>query len=111
MYWVAVVAVLGSAVLGTPIFALLGGVALLSFMADDVPVAAIPVEAYRIVVSPSIPTIPLFTLTGYILAEGKSSDRLVRLFTAWFGWMPGGPGDHGDPRLRLLHHLHRGLGQ
>ncbi len=75
---------------GAPIFVVLGGVALLLFFADAVPVASIPVETYRIVVSPSLPTIPLFTLTGYILAEGGASRRLVRLFRALFGWMPGG---------------------
>jgi tripartite ATP-independent transporter DctM subunit len=48
------------------------------------------VETYRIIVSPGIPTIPLFTLTGNLLAEGKASQRLVRLFRALFGWMPGG---------------------
>jgi tripartite ATP-independent transporter DctM subunit len=58
--------------------------------ADGIPIAAIPVETYRIVVSPSIPAIPLFTLTGYLLAEGGSSARLVRLFRALFAWMPGG---------------------
>lgn len=75
---------------GAPIFVVLGGSALLLFLAEGVPIAAIPVETYTIVVSPSIPMIPLFTLTGYILAEGKSSQRLVRLFRALFGWMPGG---------------------
>ena len=54
------------------------------------PIASIPVETYRSVVSPSIPTLPLFTLTGFLLAEGGSSDRLVRLFNALFGWLPGG---------------------
>jgi len=63
---------------------------LILFFADDVPVAAIPVEAYRIVTSPTIPAIPLFTLTGFLLAEGRASERLVRLFRALFGWMPGG---------------------
>ena len=76
--------------LGAPIFVVLGGTALLLFFADGIPVASIPVETYRIVVSPSIPAIPLFTLTGYILAEGGASRRLVRLFRALFGWMPGG---------------------
>jgi tripartite ATP-independent transporter DctM subunit len=79
-----------SAVLGVPIFAVLGGLTLLLFFKDGVPVAAIPVETYRIVASPTIPTIPLFTLAGYVLAEGKASRRIVRLFSAMFGWMPGG---------------------
>ena len=77
-------------ILGSPIFCVIGGIALLLFIAEDISVAAIPVEAYRIVASPVLPTIPLFTLAGYILAEGGASGRLVRLFRALFGWMPGG---------------------
>lgn len=80
-----------SAFVGVPIFAVLGGMALLLFFRDGVPAAAIPVETYRIVASPTIPTIPLFTLAGYVLAEGKASQRIVRLFSALFGWAPGGP--------------------
>ena len=90
LVWPAIAGLVAAAVLGAPIFVLLGGAALLLFFAEGVPVAAIPVETYRIVVSPAIPTIPLFTLTGYLLAEGRASQRLVRLFRAFFGWMPGG---------------------
>lgn len=90
LVWPAVIGLVAASLLGAPIFVALGGAALVLFFADDVPVAAIPVETYRIVVSPSIPAIPLFTLTGYLLAEGRSSERLVRLFRALFGWMPGG---------------------
>jgi tripartite ATP-independent transporter DctM subunit len=88
--WIGVIGLIVSAFFGTPLFVVLGGASLLLFFADAVPIAAIPVEIYRIVVSPSIPAIPLFTLTGYLLAEGGSSARLVRLFRALFGWMPGG---------------------
>ncbi len=52
--------------------------------------AAIPAETYRIVVHPMLPTLPLFTLAGYFFAEGGASRRLVRVFRAWFGWIPGG---------------------
>ncbi len=75
---------------GATIFVVLGGAALMLFFADGVPVAAIPVETYRIVTSPTTPAIPLFTLTGYLLAEGRASERLVRLFRALVGWLPGG---------------------
>jgi tripartite ATP-independent transporter DctM subunit len=88
--WPAIVTLLVAAVFGAPIFVVIGGAALVLFFGDGVPVAAIPVETYRIVVSPLIPAIPLFTLTGYLLAEGNSSKRLLRLFRAVFGWMPGG---------------------
>ena len=79
-----------AAVLGAPIFILLGGAALLLFWGDGVTVAAIPAETYRIVASPIFPTIPLFTLAGFILSEGRASERLVRVFQALFGWIPGG---------------------
>ena len=90
LVWPGIAALILAAILGAPIFVVLGGAALLLFFGDGVPIAGIPVETYRIVVSPSIPAIPLFTLTGYILAEGRTSQRLVRLFRALFGWMPGG---------------------
>jgi C4-dicarboxylate transporter DctM subunit len=79
-----------AAVAGTPIFVVLGGLASLFFFVDVVPLASIPVEAYRIASNPILPTIPLFTLAGTILAEGKASERLARLFHALFGWVPGG---------------------
>ncbi|MFQ5935108.1 MAG: TRAP transporter large permease subunit [Acidiferrobacterales bacterium] len=82
--------ILVAALAGAPIFVVLGGVAILLFFVDAVPVASIPVEAYRIASNPILPTIPLFTLAGTVLAEGKASDRLARLFHALFGWVPGG---------------------
>ena len=75
---------------GAPLFIGLGGLAVLFFWNDAVPIAAIPVEMYRIVVSPTLPTIPLFTLAGYILAESGASKRMIEVFRHWFGWMPGG---------------------
>lgn len=88
--WITFLILVVSALAGAPIFIILGGLGLSLFIAEGVPVAALPVETYRIAVSPSLPTIPLFALTGYILAEGGASRRLVRLFRALFGWMPGG---------------------
>jgi tripartite ATP-independent transporter DctM subunit len=90
MVWPGLILLLAAAVLGAPIFVALGGTALVLFFAAGVPIAAIPVETYRIVVSPAIPSIPLFTLTGFLLAESGASQRLLRLFQALFGWMPGG---------------------
>ena len=75
---------------GAPIFVGLGGLAVLMFWSEYTPISAIPAEAYRIVVSPTLPTIPLFTLAGYLLAESKASERLVKVFRELFGWIPGG---------------------
>jgi C4-dicarboxylate transporter, DctM subunit len=77
--------------LGMPVFLVLGGAALIFLWNSDTPIDSIPAETYRMVVSPTIPTIPLFTLTGYFLAEGGASQRLLRVFQAFFGSLRGGP--------------------
>ncbi|MGE5247176.1 MAG: TRAP transporter large permease, partial [Verrucomicrobiota bacterium] len=79
-----------SVVLGAPLFVALGGLAVLLFRHADVPLAAISAEIYRLVTSPTLPTIPLFAFAGYILTVGNVSRRLVRFFRALVGWMPGG---------------------
>ncbi|MCH7819972.1 MAG: TRAP transporter large permease subunit [Candidatus Marinimicrobia bacterium] len=88
--WFGLLLIIISVAFGAPIFVGLGGAALLLFWSDFVPIASIPAESYRIVVSPTLPTIPLFTLAGYILAESNAAKRLVKVFRAWFGWLPGG---------------------
>jgi tripartite ATP-independent transporter DctM subunit len=90
LVWASLIALFAAAVMGAPIFVVIGGTALVLFLGEDVPVAAVPVETYRIVVSAAIPAIPLFTLTGYLLAETGAGERLVRLFRALVGWLPGG---------------------
>ncbi len=88
--WQGIIIVLLATALGAPVFALLGGASLLLFFSETVPIAAIPVEAYRMASSPTLATIPLFTLAGTILAQGGASKRLTRVFRAFFGWLPGG---------------------
>jgi C4-dicarboxylate transporter DctM subunit len=85
-----VVLLLGG-IVGAPIFALLGGVALFASLTTGRPPAVLPAMAYEeLTTSTGIAAIPLFTLAGFLLAEGKSPDRLLRVFRAWFGWAPGG---------------------
>lgn len=81
-----------SAFFGTPIFIVLGGLGMIFFAAQGVPPEILTNEAYTILTSHSIPAIPLFTLTGFILSESKAGERLVRLFKALLGWLPGGFG-------------------
>jgi C4-dicarboxylate transporter, DctM subunit len=77
-------------VVGLPIFAVFGGLALLLFWSSGTPVASVPVEMYRLVASPLLPSIPLFTLAGYFMVQGGATKRLLRVFTALFSWIPGG---------------------
>ncbi len=76
--------------LGMPIYSAIAGAALLLFWEEGTPISAVPGESYRMSTSPMLPAIPLFTLAGYILAEGGSHKRLLRFFSALVGWMPGG---------------------
>ncbi len=86
----ALLVLLAATVFGLPIFAAAGGAAMLLFWGDGTPINAVPGEAYRLTTSPMLAAVPLFSLGGYVLAESRASQRLMRLFTAFFGWMPGG---------------------
>ena len=88
--WPLLSLVLLATAFGAPIFVGLGGAAAVLLWSNFDPVSAIAAEAYSMVSKPTLPTIPLFTLAGYILAEGGAPRRLVVLFRGLFGWMPGG---------------------
>jgi tripartite ATP-independent transporter DctM subunit len=85
-----VLCLLFGTLLGTPIFVSLGGIAAVLLWNNAEPLSAIPSETYSLSTDAILPTIPLFTLAGYILAEGGTPRRLILLFQALFGWMPGG---------------------
>ena len=82
---------LAAVVLGAPIFVMLGGAALIFFWGEDTPISSISLTHYSMVTNPSLPTVPLFTLAGYFLAEGGASKRLIRVFQALLGQFRGGP--------------------
>jgi len=90
LYVPLIILLIASAVFGTPIFIILGGIGYLLFAGHGQPLEVIPNEAYAMLTSHSIPAIPLFAFTGFILSESKAGERLVRLFKAFFGWIPGG---------------------
>lgn len=78
------------AVAGTPIYVVLGGVAYLLFAENGGALEVIPNEGYTLLVSNTVPAIPLFTVAGFLLSESKAGERLIRLFRALVGWLPGG---------------------
>ncbi len=77
-------------VMGVPLFVIIASSALYGFSTIDVDLSVVAIEIYRIVDTPILIAIPLFTLAGYILGESKASERLVLLTDALLGWMPGG---------------------
>lgn len=85
-----IILLLVSVIFGTPLFVVLGGLAYLLFARTAQPLEVIPNEAYSMLISHSIPAIPLFTAAGFILSESKAGERLVGFFKSFFGWFPGG---------------------
>ncbi len=78
------------AMLGSPLFVVILGAAMLGFYYADIPLTVITIEIYRLVDTPLLLALPLFTFSGYLLAESQLSTRLVRLTQVFLGWLPGG---------------------
>jgi C4-dicarboxylate transporter DctM subunit len=85
------------ALLGTPLFAVMGGASEIAWLLHPDAaqhflnrIAPTVLDEERFAGSPILVTIPLFTFVGYVMAESKTPDRIVRASTAFFGWMPGG---------------------
>jgi C4-dicarboxylate transporter, DctM subunit len=87
----ALILLLLATILGAPVFTMIGGAALILLWGIEFPIASVPLKHYSLVTNATLPTIPLFTLAGYFLAEGGASRRLVRVFLALFGTVRGGP--------------------
>ena len=90
MIWAALLLLLILLLLGAPVFIVLGAGALLAFHSVGIDSSLIMVELYRLASLPALIAIPLFTFSGYVLAESRSPRRLLDLANALFGWMPGG---------------------
>src|SRR5437762_3263830 len=90
LVWPFLFALLVATLLGIPVFVTLGGIALILFWGIGQPIGSITIDHYSLVTSPSLPTIPLFTLAGYFLAESRAPQRLVRVFHAIFTRLRGG---------------------
>jgi tripartite ATP-independent transporter DctM subunit len=78
------------ALLGLPLFVVLGAGSLLAVHAADLVPAVLIIELNRLAASPNLTAIPLFTFAGVVLAAGGAAQRLVRLFNGLLGWLPGG---------------------
>jgi tripartite ATP-independent transporter DctM subunit len=87
---VALLVLVAALLAGAPIFAFLGGLALLLFWSDGLPLASVALSHYAITVNPSLPALPLFTLAGLVFARTGAAQRLGVLFIALFGGGIGG---------------------
>ena len=78
------------ALLGEPLFIVIGGISLLAFSGDGQELGVVIASLSRMADAPGLLAIPLFTFAGYLLAESKAPKRLLSLSQAMFGVMPGG---------------------
>ena len=90
MIWLGIRVVAAAALAGAPLVAVLMGAAMLGFLSADIDLAIVAIEVYRIVDTPLLVALPLFTYAGYVLSESKTSERLVDLVQSLFGWLPSG---------------------
>jgi len=77
-------------ILGAPIFIVISGLALYLFFSSQIDSSAMIIEMHRMVTTPILVAIPLFTFAGYLLSESGAPRRLIRFSDALLGWLPGG---------------------
>ena len=90
-----VVALLGTilalvALLGAPLFVVIGATGLLCYAATGQDPALAHFWYYKMAASPLFVAIPLFAMAGVLLGESGSPQRIVNLSRALLGRMPGG---------------------
>lgn len=83
---------IGLALMGAPLYVVIAAIALIGHYAlEEIPVQNFIADGYGGFRKSTIfLAIPLFTLAGYLMAEGNTPKRLVGLFRGFLGWMPGG---------------------
>ena len=75
---------------GSPLFLVIGGLAILLFPESKIPISSIVIEMDKLTEKAFFIPIPMFTFAGYVLAKSKSPKRIVDVVEAWFGWASGG---------------------
>lgn len=88
--WPLIVFIILLGLKGLPIYLMLGGTAFLLFAGSWGALETLPNEAYTLLSGNTVPAIPLFTITGFLLSQSSSGTRLLRFFRAALGWLPGG---------------------
>ena len=85
-----IIFLIAAALAGTPLFVVMGGLALLLLQANGQEIDVVSGQVYMALTQDGILPIPLFTVAGFLLSESKAGERLVKAFNGLFGWFPGG---------------------
>ncbi len=91
---VAVAVLLVAGVLGSPLFALIGAIAAVMMVFDGADEAAdfypLVENMVRLGDNQALLAVPLFIMSGALMAEGEISKKLIAFAQAVVGWVPGG---------------------
>lgn len=74
----------------SPLFLIIGALALLSFASADIDTAAVVIEMSRLADTPLLVSLPLFIFAGILLSESRAPSRMLRFSQIFLGWLPGG---------------------
>ena len=78
------------ALIGTPLFIVIGGLALLSFHSVDIDPSVVVIEMTRLSDTPLLISLPLFIFAGTMLSESGAPERILKISRLLLGWLPGG---------------------
>jgi len=87
---VIVLLLLALALLGMPLFAVIGLGALFGYWRAELDPGLVAMEFMRIGELPVLVALPLFTFAGILVADSRTPQRLVDLTRSALGWLPGG---------------------
>ncbi|MFW2367415.1 MAG: TRAP transporter large permease [Desulforhopalus sp.] len=78
------------ALLRTPLFLIIGSLALISFYSADIDISVVIIEMTRLAETPLLISLPLFIFVGILLSESKAPLRILHFSQIFLGWLPGG---------------------
>ncbi len=82
--------IFGLALLRTPLFLVIGALALLSFSSAGIDVSVVIIEMARLADTPLLVALPLFIFVGILLSESRAPGRMLEFSRVFLGWLPGG---------------------
>ena len=78
------------ALIGTPLFIVIGALALLGFHSVDIDPSVVIIEMTRLGDTPLLISLPLFIFAGTMLSESGAPERILKISRLLLGWLPGG---------------------
>lgn len=82
--------IFGLALFRSPLFLVIGALALLSFYSAEIDISVVIIEMSRLADTPLLVSLPLFIFAGILLSESKAPRRMLRFSQIFLGWLPGG---------------------